>query len=269
MRATFALLRQDKQMLSLPFIGMVVGAIAAVISFCLGYGIGWLVTGHRGEVACYAGAALAGLGATIVSVYFQTALVIGANHRADGGEPTARSCLRAAWRLKWTILAWSVVTATVGFVLQMIEERLSFLGSLLNFVGGMAWGVATFVVVPVLVAEDVGPVTAIRRSTVVLRDTWGTSLRTAVRGGALAIVSWVAAISLLVAGAVMVFSGPSRLLVLGVALMAVGAVAMIVVGSLVGAVGAYARALIYRYAVGLPTPGVDTVLLAGAFRSKS
>ena len=269
LHATFALLRQDKQMLALPFVGMVSGVIAAVVFFAPGYALGWLVNGHHhGELAYYAGAALSGLAATIVSVFFQTALVVGANQRADGGEPSVRSCLAAAWRYRWTILAWSLVTSTVGLVLEIIQERLGFLGALLNFVGGLAWGIATFVVVPVLVAEDVGPMTAIRRSTAVLRDTWGPSLRTAVRGGLLATVFWVVSIALLIVGVVMVFSGPSSLLVLGVAVLTTGAVAVIVVGTLVGAASAYARALIYRYAVGLPTPGVDTFLIANAFQPK-
>lgn len=267
--ATFALLRQDKHMFALPFVGIVFGVLASVLFFAPGYGIGWLLNGQEdGKIAYYAGAALACFGATIVSVFFQTALVIGANQRADGGDPTLRSCLRGAWKHRGRILAWSVVTATVGFVLQMIQERLGFLGSLINLFGGLAWGIATFVVVPVLVAEDVGPVTAIRRSTHVLRDTWGTSLRTAARGGALAVGFWVAAVILLVVGGLMTFSGPPELFAFGVAILVVAITFVIVVVSVVGAAGAYARALIYRYAVGLPTPGINTRVLAGAFRSK-
>ncbi|RME42834.1 MAG: hypothetical protein D6791_16800, partial [Chloroflexi bacterium] len=36
-----------------------------------------------------------------------------------------------------------------------------------------AWNIATFLVVPVLVVEDVGPVDAIRRSVELLKKTWG------------------------------------------------------------------------------------------------
>lgn len=269
LNATFALLRQDKHMFALPFVGILFGVIASLLFFVPGYGIGWLINGRQdGKIAYYAGAALACFGATIVSVFFQTALVIGANQRADGGDPTLQSCLRGAWKHRTKILAWSIVTATVGFVLQFIQERLGFLGSLLNLVGGLAWGIATFVVVPVLVAEDVDPVTAIKRSTHVLRDTWGTSLRTAARGGALAIGFWLVPFALLMIGGLMAFAGPPDQHVFGVVLLAAGIAALIVVGSLVGAAGAYARALIYRYAVGLPTPGIDTRVLAGAFSSK-
>ena len=269
LKASYDLLRQDKSMLMLPFVGCVFGIVAAAVFFVPGYGLGWYVNGHEGgKIAYYAGLALAGLGATIVSVYFQVALVIGANQRADGGEPTARSCLQEAWTFRGKILAWSVVTATVGFVLQLIHDKLGFLGSLLNFFGGLAWSIATLVVVPVLVTEDVGPITAIKRSGRVLRDTWGTSVRVALRGGVLTVALWLVPSFALGVGLCMIFAGGPGVLVPGIVLAVVGGLALVVVGSLIGAVGTYARALIYRYAVGLPTPGIESRLLAGALQPK-
>jgi hypothetical protein len=267
--ATWSLLRQDKELLWLPFLGSVFGTLAAVIFFVPGYAVGWVIDGHeQGKLACYAGAALAGLAATIVAVFFQTALVIGANERAQGGDPTARSCMRAAWAYRWRILTWSLLTSTVGTVLQIIQDRLGFLGAIVNWVGGLAWGIATFVVVPVLVAEDVGPVTAIKRSAQVLRETWGTSLRTAGRGFILGLGLWLIPVTVGAVGLVMALTGSGTVLVFGIALIVVAAIGLIALSSLFGAIGAYARALIYRYAVGLPTPGIETRVLAGAFQPK-
>lgn len=266
--ATWALLRQDRQLVVLPLVGSVFGVIAAAALFMPGYALGWLVDGKDGgDIAYYAGAALGGFGATIVGVFFQAALVIGANQRADGGDPTVRSCLRGAWEHRWQVLAWSVVTATVGFVLQTLQERLGFVGAILNWVGGVTWSIATFVVVPVIVAEDVGPVTAVKRSTRVLRDTWGTSLRTAVRGGLLAFVLLLVPMLVFALGLCMALTSGGTVII-GFALMAVAGIVFIALASLFGAIGAYARALIYRYAVGLPTPGIDGTLLAGAFYRK-
>ena len=267
--ATYDLLRHDKQMFALPFIGSVFGIVASLILFAPGYALGWVLNGHeKGQVAYYAGAALGGFGATAVAIFFQTALVIGANERAEGGQPTTRSCLRQAWTHRRTILGWAVISATVGFILQLIHDKLGFLGSLLNLFGGLAWSIATYVVVPVLVSEDVGPVTAIRRSTQVLRDTWGTSLRTALRGAVLTLGFWIPFAVLAVVGGMMICFGGGLVLVIGIALAAAGIVGLVVLSSIVGAVGTYARALIYRYSVGLPTPGIDTPLLAGAFTIK-
>jgi hypothetical protein len=269
LNVTYDLLRHDRQMFALPFVGSVFGIVASLILFAPGYALGWLMNGHeRGQLAYYAGAALGGFGATAVAVFFQTALVIGANERAEGGQPTTRSCLRQAWTHRRTILGWALISATVGFVLQLIHDKLGFLGSLLNLFGGLAWSIATYVVVPVLVSEDIGPVSAIRRSTQVLRDTWGTSLRTALRGAVLAFTYWIPFALLVVVGGAMICFGGGPFLVAGISVLAIGVVGLVVLGSIVGAVGTYARALIYRYSVGLPIPGIDTQLLEGAFSKK-
>lgn len=267
---TWTLLRQDKELFTLPVAGSVFGTIAAMILFIPGFGIGWLVNGREvGDLALWLGGFLSGIGATFVGVFFQAALVIGANQRADGGDPTVGSCLRGAWTHKWQILAWAVVSATVGSVLRAARERLGSFGSSLGLLGGLAWGVATFVVVPVLVVEGAGPITAIKRSTQVLRDTWGTSLRTAARGGIIAFVLFTIPLLVFAGGGALVLSDSSDAVIwTGVAIMVVAAAGLIVLATIFSAISAYARALIYRYAAGMPTPGIDDRVLAGAFRPK-
>src|SRR5215212_10751368 len=41
---------------------------------------------------------------------------------------------------------------------------------------GFAWNIATYLVVPVLAAEDIGPIDAVKRSTQLLKRTWGEQL---------------------------------------------------------------------------------------------
>ena len=41
---------------------------------------------------------------------------------------------------------------------------------------GVAWTLATFLVVPVLVTRDVGPIDAVKESAGLLRETWGENL---------------------------------------------------------------------------------------------
>ncbi|MET0931970.1 MAG: DUF6159 family protein [Aeromicrobium sp.] len=268
--ATWTLLRQDKELFMLPVAGSVFGCIASMILFIPGFGIGWLVDGREvGDLALWLGGFLAAIGATFVGVYFQAALVIGANHRAEGGDPTVGSCLRGAWTHKWQILAWAVVSATVGAVLRAARERLGSFGNNLSLLGGLGWSVATFVVVPVLVVEGVGPIDAIKRSTQVLRDTWGTSLRTAARGGIIAFALFTVPLLVFIGGVCVVTSdNPDAVIWVGVAIIVVAVIGLIVLATIFSSISAYARALIYRYAVGMPTPGIDDRVLAGAFRAK-
>jgi len=108
-----------------------------------------------------------------VIIFFNTALVSAASVRLEGGNPTVRDGLRAAWQRLGVIFQWALVAATVGMILRMIEERSGFIGRIVASIVGMAWTLATYFVVPVLAFEDLGPVAAIERSAHLFRKNWG------------------------------------------------------------------------------------------------
>jgi hypothetical protein len=111
-----------------------------------------------------------------VIVFFNAALVECAIIRFRGGDPTVGDGLRAATARLPQIVGWALVSATVGVILRAIESRSEKVGQFVAGLLGMAWGAATFFVVPVLVVEKVGPVDALNRSFAILRKTWGETL---------------------------------------------------------------------------------------------
>ena len=74
------------------------------------------------------------------------------------------------------IFGWALLTATVGTILRQIEDRCQRLGKFVVGLIGMAWAVVTFMVVPILAAEKLGPFAAVKRSASLLRKTWGETL---------------------------------------------------------------------------------------------
>lgn len=111
-------------------------------------------------------------------VYFNsTALVGAAMIRLRGGNPTVKDGFAIARSRIMPILGWSLVSATVGLILNMLSNNSknkgrsgrSFIASLL----GAAWNVLTFLVVPVLAVEGLGPIDAIKRSWDLLKRSWG------------------------------------------------------------------------------------------------
>ena len=111
-----------------------------------------------------------------VIIFFNTALAGAAMMRLRG-EPASVSAGFAMARAKLlNILGYALIAATVGLLLRMLQERLGFIGRLGIGLLGLAWTVATFLVVPVLASEDVGPVDAVKRSVALLRRTWGENL---------------------------------------------------------------------------------------------
>ncbi|MBW8017957.1 MAG: hypothetical protein FVQ82_17440 [Planctomycetes bacterium] len=102
-----------------------------------------------------------------------TALVGAALIRLRGGDPTLSDGFRIAVSRIIPILGYAVIAATVGVILRAISERSNILGRIVVGIIGLAWNVATYLVVPILAVENVGPIAAIKRSTQLLQKTWG------------------------------------------------------------------------------------------------
>lgn len=135
-----------------------------------------------------------------IMIFFNAALVACALVHFKGGQPTMGDGLAAAGRRLPQIFAWALVAATVGVILRAIEERAEKLGQFIIGLIGLVWTVASYLVVPVLVVEGVGPIDALKRSTSLLRRTWGEGL---VGNFSLGLIGFLAAlpgIALIVAG---------------------------------------------------------------------
>jgi hypothetical protein len=111
-----------------------------------------------------------------VVIFFNTALVGAAIVLLGGGRPTVWDGLRLAVSRIGAILGYAIISATVGVLLQFVAERLGFIGRLIGATAGLAWTAATFLVVPILAAEAIGPLKAVERSSELLRKTWGENL---------------------------------------------------------------------------------------------
>jgi len=108
-----------------------------------------------------------------VIFFFNSALVGAALIRLDGGDPTVSDGLAIAAKRMRSILGYAVLAATVGMILKMISERGGVFAKIATAVAGMAWTLATYLAVPVLVTKDVGPIDAVRESAAIFRRTWG------------------------------------------------------------------------------------------------
>ena len=264
--ASWQMLRQDRELLWIPAIGAVATLVAAGIFFVPGWFLGSALgsTGHH-SWAGTVGGVLGGAAATIVGIFFQAALVFGANERADGGNPTLGGCLRSAWAMRGPILKWGLLSATVGLLIRTLEQRFGFLARLIGFLGGLAWAIATFLAIPVLVTEGLGPVDAVKRSSHLIKTTWGTSLRTTLRFGAIQVVLSFALVFAGIVGFLAIAGGSGVGVAFGVVLLVASVVGFLALAMVMSAVMGYARALIYRYASGQPVPGIDPALFAGVF----
>ena len=268
-KASFAVVRADKELLLLPVMS-VSALIVIVLSLAVPVAVlgGFSTEAAQSEPLAMLGALLFYVVTYFVALFANAALVGAAMIRMDGGNPTLGDGLRIAWARKGRILGYALIAATVGLILRAIEERVGWLGSLVVKLIGVAWAVATFLVVPVLVTRDVGPVGAVKESAELLRSTWGENLIGNFGLGLVFMLFYFAWIGLFIAVAVLASNTGYVALIAAVVLF--GVVGLLAISALQATMqGVYAAAL-YRHATrpDAPVPGFPPELMANAFRVK-
>jgi hypothetical protein len=268
-KASWAVLRADTELLIFPILSTV-----AVLTVTLTFAVPMFLSGilDRGFVGggfSIAAAVVAFAFYTVqytVIFYCNSALVGAAMIRLDGGDPTIGDGFRIANRHFMSIIGYALLAATVGLILRNIAKR-GVVGRIIASVFGLAWNIATFLAVPVLVVEGVGPIEAIKRSTSLLKKTWGEQIAGNLGIGAAFTLVFLAGLVLFgvaLTGAIATESVP--LIVGVVAVFVVAGVMLSLVGSTLSAI--YAAA-VYRYAAqGNPGGMFAPELVRDAFRVK-
>src|SRR5215471_17366023 len=187
---SYRILMQDKELMVLPlisgiFILVVVAAMAA------GFGLTASNLQERGP-GLYVPLFLFYVVTYAIGIFFQAAVVAGATERMRGGDPTIGSALGAAAHRFWPIVMWAVVAATVGMVLRAIQDRVGFVGKIVAGFAGVAWSLATFFIVPVLVLEDKSIEESFMQSVSVFKKTWGETMVGGASLGGAAFCAWLA-----------------------------------------------------------------------------
>ena len=270
-KASAAVLRADKELVVFPIVSATLSIfvfLTFLVPMLLAGVFDSTVTGRSGfSVVGYLVGFLFYVVQYTVIFFCNTALVGAALIRLRGGDPTVADGFRIAWSRFRAILGYALIAATVGMILRAIAERVGFIGKLVVAAIGFTWNVATYLVVPVLVVENVGPVDAIKRSASYLRKTWGEQIiGNFGLGTAFGLLTLGTVLSgiLLFIGAAM--TGSVALMVtVGVLLIA----ALIAIALISSALSGVYAAAVYRYAAEGETGTFFTAdMVRGAFRQK-
>jgi hypothetical protein len=268
-KASLAVLRSDKELLLFPLISFI-----GLVLVTVGFAVPWIASGGWREleangpgITTYVIAFLYYLVTYTVIFFCNTALVGAAMIRLDGGDPTLRDGFRIAGSRLPQIIGYALIAATVGMVLRWISERAGIVGQIIIGIIGFAWNIATFLVVPVLVIENVGPIDAIKRSASLLRKTWGEQL---VGNAGIGLIFGLLATLFLVLGAFLAVAVAQTSIAIAIVLV----IATILVVGTIALVGAAASGIftasLYRYATkGEAGMSFRTETMSAAFRSRS
>lgn len=188
------------------------------------------------------------LALAMVQTYFLAALVAGADMRLRGSDSTVRAGLDIANSRLHRLLPWAIVTATVTMILQAIEERFGIVGRIVVGLVGMAWNLLTFLVVPILVLEDLAVRPALTRSKDLFKKTWGENV---IGQGGLGLVGFLA----MLPGLLLLFVGISLGTAAAIVLGGIGIVWILVSSVVVSALGGIYRTALYHFATNGQVPG--------------
>ncbi|HRO27409.1 MAG TPA: DUF6159 family protein [Luteimonas sp.] len=248
-KASASVLRSDKELMLFPVISGLVTLVVlatfllpmfALRLFADGFGVGGVVFGFLFYFVQYS-----------VMIFFNCALVGAAMIRLDGGDPTLRDGFNAAKARIPAILGYAAIAATVGVFLQGMKSKDNFLVRMIGSLLGAAWTLATFLVVPVLVSRNIGPIDALKESVSLLKRTWGEN--------AVGQVGIGAAFGLVTAGVAIVgfalaFLAAQVSFALAIVVGALFLLVVLLVGVYQAALSGIYSAALYRYAVSHETP---------------
>jgi hypothetical protein len=178
MSACWQILKQDKGLLLFPFMSgiccLLLLASFAVPLYATNH---WQPPGGGAapaqQVTYYGVLFLFYLCNYFVVIFFNAAIIACAMIRLGGGNPTVGDGFRAAAARLPMIAGWAVVSATVGLILRLIEDRSKWVGRIVAGLLGAAWTVVSFLVVPMLVVENKSPFAALQESAGLVKKTWG------------------------------------------------------------------------------------------------
>lgn len=271
-KASASILEQDKHLLVFPLMSAV-AMLMVVAAFALPVlGLGALdrldELGGKGDALVYGGAFLFYVVQYFVIFYFNAALVGATLLRLDGGSPRFGDGLRIANGRFWAILGYAVIAATVGVILRTIQERVGLIGRFIVGLLGVGWTVATYMVVPTLVATEASPVQAIQESAAMLKRTWGENV---IGQAGMSLAFSLMTIAVVVVGVLLialgVMSGHVALAALVIGMLVMAVLMLMLLHATLS--GIYAAAL-YRYASkGEGCVGFDSTALQAAFQPKN
>ena len=260
----FTMARDEPGLMAVPIVAFVIQLLI------LGAGTLLLFPGLRADSASSNGGrvhltpaqwsvtVVAGVLVMFVSVVSHATIIARVMARFHGQQISNGQAARAALTKSPHLLAWAFINYVVVTLLRNISNR-GILGLLVGWVLRTAWFLASFFVVPVILFEDRGALSAVKRSAELCRQRWGENI---IGNSALGIIGFVAVLADIVVAVALGAVFPP----LGVAVGIIGLIAILLVLTVASAVF---NAALYWYAMTDQAPGQYSVVdLQSAYRQR-
>jgi len=182
-KLSFSVISKDKEMLLFPILSGVFSVIFVIAMLFPSVISKMIAESAINQKLALIFVFLTYLGLAFISTFFAVATVFTTKKRFDGKNATFFDSLGFAFSKVHLIFLWSLVSATVGLILKLLEgaaEKAEGVGevvlTIIRGILGMAWAVVSVFVVPAMVYNNVGPFKALKQSARAVKKTWGESL---------------------------------------------------------------------------------------------
>jgi hypothetical protein len=271
MKQSWTVLKSDRSLVVFPVLSTTFTLIAVAAIWVPTAVISGIFTGeaiNQNDPAYYIAAAATAYVSTFIAVFFNVALAACAVRSLQGEDTTVGEGIGFALQRLGPIVGWTVVAATVGLLLRLVEERVPLAGRIAVWIAGAAWAVATFFVIPVLALEGSGPVRSLKRSVAVIKARWGEGATGTV---AISAVTFVVVLAIIVIGAACgIVLAAAGLQLIAIVVAAVAVFGVIAVSIISSALTEIFRVAVYQYAVaGTNVGAFDDGLLKDAFDGRT
>ena len=212
--------------------------------------------------------------ASFVVTFSNTALVGATLKLIDGQPATVGDGIGIAMSRLGKILAYSLISATVGVIARSIfragRQSDNILVTIVSAIFGAAlqaaWSILVFFAIPVMVVEDLSVPESLKRSFELFKRTWGEGFVGSTAIGGISCLVYLAVV--LVCGGIVaagLLTGALALVILGVVLLVLGVIAVSLLNS---AVNGIFQASMYRFATsGNAGLFIDSELARQAFQA--
>ncbi len=269
-KKSFAVMKQDKELILFPIFALIFSII-----FMIGMIFPVIITNitHTNAMSIFNLAIifLIYLGLSFIATFFNLCVVYTTKKRFEGKNATFMESISFAISKIHLIFAWSLVSATVGLILRMIDEFAERQGQwgeiiikIMTSIIGAAWSIITIFVVPAMVYDNLGPFAAIKKSFQTLKKTWGESL---IRYYAFGIMQFAFFIIAIIFGLFAIFLLKGIALITALILIAIYVITMMIFFGLLSSIF---NTALYHYAnTGKVPNGFDQEHMANAFTKKN
>lgn len=179
---SWAVLKQDKNIMWFPVVSAISTVLAVII---LGYLFFLVILGGHtagfdpknteqfGNVVSYVMLFIFYLIVMFIVNFFEAGLFTVVQGRFSGQSLSFKDGINNAKKYIGKIFIWSLISATVGVILQLIANKSRIIGQIVAMVLGATWNILTFFSLPVLIIGNLSVKDSFKESASMIRKTWG------------------------------------------------------------------------------------------------